>query len=152
MQRHTIAPRDNWQGAVEEQGLIWHSDADGPYWDESAYYSFTLDEIERFEAASETVYQLFLEAGDWIVGHKDVLEQFGIRTIATGRSAPRGSMSRPRSTMVGSTLAIMATAIPSCSNSTAIRRPRCSRPQWCNGTGRKPASPISTSITACTKS
>lgn len=78
MQRHTIAPRDNWQGAVEEQGLIWHSDADGPYWDESAYYSFTLDEIERFEAASETVYQLFLEAGDWIVGHNDVLEQFGI--------------------------------------------------------------------------
>lgn len=78
MQRHTIAPRDNWQGAVEEQGLIWHSDADGPYWDESAYYSFTLDEVERFEAASEAVYQLFMEAGEWIVGQTDVLEQFGI--------------------------------------------------------------------------
>lgn len=78
MQRHMIAPRGNWQAAVEEQGLIWHSDSDGPYWDESAYYSFTLDEIERFEQASEAVYQLFLEAGDWIVGHPDVLRQFGI--------------------------------------------------------------------------
>lgn len=78
MERHTVAPRDDWQAAVEAQGLIWHSDADGPYWDESAYYSFTLAEIERFEEASEAVYQLFLEAGEWIVGHDDVLEQFGI--------------------------------------------------------------------------
>lgn len=78
MERHSVAPRDDWQAAVEAQGLIWHSDADGPYWDESAYYAFTLAEIERFEEASEAVYQLFLEAGEWIVGHKDVLEQFGI--------------------------------------------------------------------------
>ncbi|WP_423601806.1 glutathionylspermidine synthase family protein [Sphingomonas sp. MS122] len=78
MERHSVAPRDDWQAAVEAQGLIWHSDADGPYWDESAYYAFTLAEIERFEEASEAVYQLFLEAGEWIVGHDDVLEQFGI--------------------------------------------------------------------------
>lgn len=78
MQRHDVAPRDDWQAKVEAQGLIWHSDADGPYWDESAYYSFTMDEVERIEAATETVHELFLEAGEHIVKDADVLEQFGI--------------------------------------------------------------------------
>ena len=78
MERHTIAPRDDWQAAVEAQGLIWHSDGGEPYWDESAYYAFTLGEIERIEAATEAVYQLFLEAGDWIVSDSEAMALFGI--------------------------------------------------------------------------
>ena len=82
MQRHSIAPRADWQKTVEEQGLIWHTDGegdgDGRYWDESAYYSFTLEEIERIEAASEAVYQLFLEAGERIVSDPEVMALFGI--------------------------------------------------------------------------
>ncbi|TFI56952.1 glutathionylspermidine synthase family protein [Sphingomonas parva] len=78
MERHAIAPRTDWQATVEAQGLIWHSDGDQPYWDESAYYSFTLAEIETIEAASETVYDLFLQAGDKIVGDAEMMELFGI--------------------------------------------------------------------------
>ena len=78
MERHTIAPRADWQHKVEELGLIWHSDADGPYWDERAYYAFTLEEIDRIEAATETVHALFVEAGEWIAGDADALNVFGI--------------------------------------------------------------------------
>src|ERR1700754_1085249 len=78
VERHAIAPRDDWQAKVEAQGLIWHSQDGDPYWDESAYYAFELAEIEKIEAAAETVYALFLEAGERIVEDPEVMETFGI--------------------------------------------------------------------------
>ena len=78
MERHAIAPRRGWQAIVEGQGLIWHSEADQPYWDESAYYAFTMAEVEMIEAASEAVYDLFLKAGDKIVSDPEMMELFGI--------------------------------------------------------------------------
>jgi len=78
MERHAIAPRPDWKARVEAQGLIWHSDGETPYWDESAYYAFTLAEIEMIEAASETVYDLFLEAGEKIVSDPEMMALFGI--------------------------------------------------------------------------
>jgi glutathionylspermidine synthase len=36
--------RADWQRKVESVGLAWHS-AKGAYWNEAAYYSFTMDEI-----------------------------------------------------------------------------------------------------------
>ncbi len=78
MERHPIRPREGWQAIVEGQGLIWHTDEGCPYWDESAYYSFTGAEIDRIEGATEEVYRLFLEAGDRIVRDREVMEMFGI--------------------------------------------------------------------------
>ena len=78
MERHSVAPRDNWQQEVEALGLIWHGEADDLYWDERAYYAFTAEEIERIETATETVYQLFLQAGDRIVAEPELMELFGI--------------------------------------------------------------------------
>jgi glutathionylspermidine synthase len=78
MERHSCRPREGWQRIVEDQGLIWHTDQGDLYWDESAYYAFTLEEIERIEAASEAVYQLFLEAGARIVTDPELMTAFGI--------------------------------------------------------------------------
>ena len=78
MQRLSLTPRKNWQNAVEELGLIWHSDADGPYWDESACFSFTLAEIEAIEAATEEVHGLYCEAGAKIVGDERLLSECGV--------------------------------------------------------------------------
>lgn len=78
MRRLTLAPRPDWQAAVEELGLLWHSDADGPYWDESACYQFTLAQIETIEAASETLHQLYREAGDVISQDERLLDACGI--------------------------------------------------------------------------
>jgi glutathionylspermidine synthase len=78
MERHGIEPRSGWQAKVEAQGLIWHGEGADLYWDESAYYSFTLAEIEMIEAATEAVYDLFVEAGDKIVSNPEMMELFGI--------------------------------------------------------------------------
>lgn len=78
MERHSITAREGWQSKVEAQGLIWHTDGADAYWDESAYYSFTLAEVEMIEEATETLYDLFLEAGDKIVSNPGLMELFGI--------------------------------------------------------------------------
>ena len=72
MERHTITPRPGWQQSVEEQGLIYsltrHSDDSlRPYWDESAYYSFTLAEVEALEQTVEELHRMCLAAADHIV-------------------------------------------------------------------------------------
>ena len=96
MERHTIAPRPDWQKTVERQGLIWHSDGATPYWDESAYYSFSAAEIGTIEEATETLYAMFVEAGEEIVGNAELLDVFGIPAFATRRSRRRGRMNPRR--------------------------------------------------------
>ena len=78
MLRSPLAPRIDWQAAVEDLGLLWHSDADGPYWDESGYYQFTLAQVEKLEAASEALHQLYVEAGERISHDEQLLAACGI--------------------------------------------------------------------------
>ncbi|MFF8374919.1 glutathionylspermidine synthase family protein [Streptomyces sp. NPDC015661] len=72
MERHTIEPRPGWQETVEEQGLVYpltrHPDGSlRPYWDESAYYSFSLPEVEALEEVVEELHALCLAAAAHIV-------------------------------------------------------------------------------------
>ncbi|MFJ4687692.1 glutathionylspermidine synthase family protein [Streptomyces sp. NPDC088789] len=72
MERRTIAPRPDWQRTVEEQGLIYPltrhpDDSLRPYWDESAYYVFSLEEIEALEEVVEELHHMCLEAAAHIV-------------------------------------------------------------------------------------
>ncbi|MEW1693934.1 glutathionylspermidine synthase family protein [Streptomyces sp. NPDC093249] len=72
MERHTIEPRPDWQRIVEEQGLVYpltrHPDGSlRPYWDESAYYSFTLSEVEALEEVVEELHEMCLTAAAHIV-------------------------------------------------------------------------------------
>ncbi|MFV8129055.1 glutathionylspermidine synthase family protein [Streptomyces syringium] len=72
MRRHRTAPRPGWQATVEEQGLIYPLTRypDGslrPYWDESAYYSFDLAEIEELEEVVEELHGMCLTAAAHIV-------------------------------------------------------------------------------------
>ncbi|MGP3988002.1 glutathionylspermidine synthase family protein [Streptomyces sp. 3N207] len=72
MERRTIAPRPNWQEIVEEQGCIYPLTRypDGslrPYWDESAYYTFTLPEVEALEEVVEELHGMCLRAAAHIV-------------------------------------------------------------------------------------
>jgi len=47
MQRITCPERDDWRQTAEQTGFTFHSIDGERYWDERAYYAFTLDEIER---------------------------------------------------------------------------------------------------------
>lgn len=72
MRRHTVEPRPDWQRTVEEQGLVYpltrHPDGSlRPYWDESAYYSFPLDEVEALEETVEELHAMCLAAAAHMV-------------------------------------------------------------------------------------
>ena len=82
MERHTIEPRPGWQQTVEAQGLIYPltrypDDSLRPYWDESAYYSFTLPEVEALEDVVEELHGMCLAAAAHLVEH-DRLADLGI--------------------------------------------------------------------------
>lgn len=72
MQRRTIEPRPGWQQTVEEQGLVYPltrypDDSLRPYWDESAYYVFSLPEVETLEVVVEELHAMCLAAAEHIV-------------------------------------------------------------------------------------
>ncbi|MGY0018182.1 glutathionylspermidine synthase family protein [Streptomyces sp. YJ-C3] len=82
MKRHTIQPRDGWQQTVEEQGLIYPltrypDDSLRPYWDESAYYEFSLPEVEALEEVVEELHGMCLAAAEHLVT-QDRLADLGI--------------------------------------------------------------------------
>jgi glutathionylspermidine synthase len=47
MQRIVCPERDDWRATADQTGFDFHSIDGERYWDERAYYGFTLDEIER---------------------------------------------------------------------------------------------------------
>ncbi|WP_377270930.1 glutathionylspermidine synthase family protein [Peterkaempfera sp. SMS 1(5)a] len=82
MQRHRIDPRPGWQQTVEEQGLIYPltrypDESLRPYWDESAYYSFSLPEVEALEEVVEELHGMCLAAAAHIV-ERDRFADLGI--------------------------------------------------------------------------
>ena len=68
MQRIKTAPRHQWQEAVEKIGFGFHS-LDVPYWDESAYYSFTMREIDLIEKATAELWEKCLIAVQHVMDH-----------------------------------------------------------------------------------
>lgn len=69
MKRIKIAPRPDWEAKVEEIGFGFHT-LDSIYWDESAYYEFTMKEIETIETATNTLWEMCLEAVEYVIKHK----------------------------------------------------------------------------------
>lgn len=69
MRRVAFAPRAHWQAQCEELGFTYHS-MDGPYWDESAAYELTLEQVETLEKVSEELHLLCLHAVEWIIKHE----------------------------------------------------------------------------------
>ncbi len=61
MQRISITPRNNWRAAVEKLGFGFHT-TNVPYWDESAYYSFTMEEILFIEKSTADLWPMCLNA------------------------------------------------------------------------------------------
>ena len=47
MQRIACAERDDWRATAARAGFDFHTIDGERYWDERAYYAFTLEEIER---------------------------------------------------------------------------------------------------------
>lgn len=76
MWRHLSKPRNDWKKTVESLGLVYPVTEldDGstvPYWNESAWYEMSLDEVETLEAATEELYRLCLGAVDHMLADAD---------------------------------------------------------------------------------
>ncbi|MDB5116565.1 MAG: glutathionylspermidine synthase family protein [Mucilaginibacter sp.] len=76
MQRIKIDPRNNWQQTVENLGFGFHT-ADVPYWDESAYYTFTMPEIEKLETVTAELWDMCLQAVQHVIDN-NLFDQFKI--------------------------------------------------------------------------
>ncbi|MFE0105218.1 glutathionylspermidine synthase family protein [Streptomyces sp. NPDC059009] len=83
MKRHTTTPRPGWQQTVEDQGLIYPltrypDDTLRPYWDESAYYVFSLPEVEALEEVVEELHAMCLAAAEHLVARDRLAQDLGI--------------------------------------------------------------------------
>lgn len=74
MKRITTPVRPNWEKIVESQGLIYHTAEGVPYWDESAYYEFTSQEIDVLEKSTNDLHAMCLEAVQYVIDNKRYAE------------------------------------------------------------------------------
>jgi glutathionylspermidine synthase len=80
MKRHEINPRPDWQKRVEEYGMTYHTPNGQPYWNESAYYSFTMGQVETFEKVVAELHEMCLAAAQHVIDHERFRE-FGLSPL-----------------------------------------------------------------------
>ncbi|RBJ00138.1 glutathionylspermidine synthase family protein [Micromonospora provocatoris] len=82
MRREASMPRPGWDETIRAQGLVY-VDTELPdgeimsYWDETAAYSFTLEEVLRLEEATEELHRMSVAAAEHVVARRRYAE-FGI--------------------------------------------------------------------------
>jgi glutathionylspermidine synthase len=79
MQRVGITPRRDWKVTAEQHGFDFHTPDGTVYWDETACYRFTLQQIERdLEAPAEELEQMCLSIVDEAVSSEAILSRLAI--------------------------------------------------------------------------
>jgi glutathionylspermidine synthase len=79
MQRVSCPERDDWRATAEQCGFDFHTIDGERYWDERAYYAFTLDEIERqIEAPTAEIDAMCLELVGVAVDDEEYLRRLKI--------------------------------------------------------------------------
>jgi glutathionylspermidine synthase len=79
MERVATAERPNWQEVAREMGFTFHHSEGQRYWDERAYYRFTLEEVERdIEEPSAELHQMCLALVDEVVKSEALLDRLAI--------------------------------------------------------------------------
>uniref|UniRef100_UPI0025D9A1B8 glutathionylspermidine synthase family protein n=1 Tax=Mesorhizobium sp. TaxID=1871066 RepID=UPI0025D9A1B8 len=79
MQRIECPERDDWQATAEAAGFDFHTLDGERYWDERAYYAFSLDEIERqIEAPTGELHEMCLALVRRVVDNERLLQRLKI--------------------------------------------------------------------------
>ena len=79
MLRRDIAARTNWHDTAQEYGFSFHTIDGQAYWDESAYYQFTLEQIENdIEDPTQELHEMCLHVVDKVVQSQALLNDFCI--------------------------------------------------------------------------
>jgi glutathionylspermidine synthase len=83
MRRVAIKPRCNWRERAVALGFNFHSPDGETYWNESAYYEFTLDEIEsEIEDVAQELEELTRAAVGRIVANDALMDRMGVPRTA----------------------------------------------------------------------
>jgi glutathionylspermidine synthase len=79
MRRVAIEPRPDWRRRAEACGFQFHTIDGAQYWDESAYYAFTLRQIEQdIEDPTAEIHRMALDLVDEVVGSETLMERLAI--------------------------------------------------------------------------
>lgn len=79
MQRIAIAERPDWRASAERLGFRFHTIDGEPYWDERAYYAFTLAEIERdIETPTAELHEIAMDLVADVVRDESLLRRLAI--------------------------------------------------------------------------
>lgn len=79
MKRVNSTPRPGWKAFAESVGFNFHTFDGEPYWDESAYYQFSLEQIEQdLEDPTEELHQMALDLVDDILNDEQALQKLAI--------------------------------------------------------------------------
>ena len=79
MFRMLCQPRKGWQQLASEFGFHFHTMYGEPYWDETAYYQFTLAQIENdIEDPTAALHQMCLAVTEDVVNSEALLRRFRI--------------------------------------------------------------------------
>lgn len=79
MRRIAIAPRPDWRAKAEALGFRFHTIDGAPYWDESAYYAFTLRQVEDdIEAPTQDLHDMAMSLVDEVVRSETLLSRLAI--------------------------------------------------------------------------
>lgn len=71
--------RPDWRTRAEEFGFGFHTMHGEPYWDESVYYQFSLEQIERdIEKPTEEIHQMCLDVVESVVHDEQMMTRFQI--------------------------------------------------------------------------
>ena len=79
VRRIAIGERPGWQREAEAMGFTWHHEGGERYWDESAYYAFTLEQIERdIEAPTAELHAMCLDLVDAAMDSERIMDRLAI--------------------------------------------------------------------------
>lgn len=79
MERIAVEPRDDWRETAEAHGFRFHTIDNERYWDESAYYRFSLREVEDdIEDPSAEIEQMCFQVVERALADEAVMARLGI--------------------------------------------------------------------------
>jgi glutathionylspermidine synthase len=83
MERLVIAERPDWRERANALGFDFYAVDGAPYWNETAYYRFSLQEIEEgLEAPTQELLGMCYQAVDHIIAQPELLRRFAIPEFA----------------------------------------------------------------------
>ena len=150
--RLPVTPRTDWRAHVERDlGFAFHTIDGAPYWDETACYRFHGSGDRRDRSGHGGTGTDGARLGGPCGSHR----RGGLGAVAHSAHRLGGHRSElacaaKKISMVVSISPMAAMVRRNCWNTMPIRRPPCSRPPSCNGTGCRPHGPNATSSTRST--